>query len=124
MPDISIHDIDRRVTTLEVIVADLKETQQKQQATAEAIEKHVAEQKITNKFLADMLVEFKNGYATCSQKQDDRYIELIKKDSSQDIESVKSKQDSFKDFIFDWGKKLLGYALMGGLVYYLLTKGL
>jgi chromosome segregation ATPase len=69
-----------------------------------------------------------------NQVNDERYIELIRENSKQDIDKVKeitnskpeqpvTKSDSFKEFLIDIGKTILKYGLTGGLLYYIITLG-
>lgn len=69
----------------------------------------------SNKVMSDMTKRIED----IQEKNDNRYIELIKENNKQEVE-IKTKPDSFKDYLVNIGKELLKYAIIGGVLIYIL----
>ena len=90
----------------------------------------VSKQTETNDYIKEMIGEFKNMFEKINCKQDDyekiandRYIEIIKANSKQDcevktneIDELKNRKDSFRDWSSRFGVKILEYAISAGLI--------
>ena len=111
-------------------VKDAKQRQTSNETSINDIKQMTSVLTETNTYLKEMIVEFRNMFEKINCKQDDyekiandRYIEIIKANSKQDcevktneIDELKNRKDSFREWTSKFGIKILEYAISAGLI--------
>lgn len=135
--NIEVEHLKSEISTIKGDVSTLKDGHSESNASIRELNTLLTE---SYKSLEKVIVQNSNVISEMGKKieesnkiNDERYIEMIKINSRQDIDSVKenneirkessNKKDAFIEFLIDLGKDILKYSLAGGLLYYILTQG-
>lgn len=105
------HDIDKRLTKVENDVEDIKGkvkiTEGSMQEMTLILKEYTIKQDVTNEFLKELLDKMDSKIELYKEVNDDRYIELIKSNSQQDVKIQTPKADKATDAVIDIAKDTL-----------------